>query len=167
MAPNLNYEPIREPLDLGIYDERLKGKTIDLLLNPSMRFRREFVSAQGDSFIGYIAYILGMEDTATRDMLEDMEPDVMRWLFVGALDGDEFIPPHVVRLWDEYQSRRVKAWGRPSAKRDAMTLPPNQDDHRESATELESISPATSMNGSDTETVNTPATESMDSSELV
>lgn len=163
----LKYPAVRESFDLGTYDEALRGQTLTLLMNPSTRFRRAYVNSQGDEFVEYLAFVLGqsVEDTTTQ--VEDMPPDMLRWLFVGVFDGEAFVAPHIITLWDDYASKRVKAWGRPSASGDGQTLPSPADHDEQTSREPALSSQTISRNGSSDEASSTPATESTPTLQLV
>jgi hypothetical protein len=157
----LKYPAVRESFDLGTYDEALRGETLTLLMNPSTRFRRGFVNAQGDEFVEYLACVIGQSVEDTTAQVEDMPPDLLRWLFVGVFEGETFVAPHIITLWDNYAARRVKAWGRPSGNTDARNLP-SQADHNELTSESppDLTSPTISHPGSSDDTSKTYVAES-------
>lgn len=166
----LKYPAIRESFDLGVFDEGIKGQTLTLLMNPSARFKREFTRARGDEFIEYIAFICGWSADEAKINIEDMQPDVLQWLFVGAWDaGDtDIVMPHVIALWDAYATRRVKDWGRPSAKPSAMMVNlPEAEEKADDQAAPHSPSLQISSNGFSDESASLSATESTPTLELV
>ena len=166
----LKYPIVRESFDLGVFDEGLKGKTLNLLMNPSQRFRREFTRARGEEFVEYIAFVCGWSVDEAKVEIEDMQPDVLQWLFVGAWDvGDtEIVMPHIVTLWESYATKRVKDWGRPSAKQGAtMVNLPETKAEADDRVAQPSPFPTTSANGFSDESASLSATESTPTSELV
>lgn len=166
----LKYPAVRESFDLGTYDEGLKGQTLSVLMNPSQRFRREFTSVRGEAFVEYIAFICGWDVDEAKANIEDMQPDVLTWLFVGVWDAEtnELIMPHVTKLWEAYAERRVKGWGRPSAKPNATMANLPEAEAQAEAEAASQVAPASpspsphiSLNGSGDANDRSSATESM------
>lgn len=120
----LPYPAIYEDISLAPLGESYAGQTIRVLVNPSVRFKREFASAgwnatteAGNAWMRHVATILGATDhQALRDVVSDMNPEVLDWLLIPHLLEDPFIkgkistvPPYVCEVWDTWIASRVKA----------------------------------------------------------
>lgn len=127
-----DFEPITlpyaaqfKPLDLGEFAPEYAGRSLQVMANPSVRFRREFIAScytspvidAENAWLRGVAAILGaVTFDAVSEALDGLPLEVMRWLFLPVSVPDpnvgekwEHYPPFVVRFWDRLSSERVKA----------------------------------------------------------
>lgn len=120
----LPYAAIYEDIGLDPLGPGYSGRTIRVLVNPSVRFKRDFASAgwdattaAGNVWMRHVATIFGATDhQALRDLISDMDPEVLDWLLIPHLVEDEFIkgkiaavPAYICEAWDKWIEARVKA----------------------------------------------------------
>lgn len=125
----LPYPAIYEDIALDPLGPGYAGQTIRVLVNPSVRFKRDFASAgwdattaAGNVWLRHVATIVGATDhQALRDLISDMDPEVLHWLLIPHLVEDPFIKgkvhtvqPYVCEAWDKWIASRVKARATPS-----------------------------------------------------
>lgn len=115
--------PIFAAYDLGALDSGLAGQTLNLLQNPTVRFRAGFRAAslnpQGPDWSVYVAAVLGVEPDALMDTIGDLEQSVAQALFVTTFDGFDAEavkftgeqPARVLMIWDAYAETRRKGYG--------------------------------------------------------
>lgn len=118
--------PIREPFDLGAFSKEYAGQTVNLLINPTGRFKKGYIDAawaaslgmESEAFAAFIEAVIGARGN-TDDLLDGIAEDVIRWLFLYSFydfDGEKFqtvVRPHILIVWDEAKDRRVKAHAAP------------------------------------------------------
>jgi hypothetical protein len=109
------YTPIYEPFDLGEIDPRFAGQSLNILRNPTRKFRREYWTLDAAGTEKAIAFILGLDVDAANEILDSLDGFITRALFVMTMVGDEVIQAHVVKLWDRYSDAQVKKLSAPSA----------------------------------------------------
>ncbi len=112
---SFDYKPIYEPFNLGEIDPRFEGQSLNLLRNPTRKFRREYWTLDSDGTEKAIAFILGLPVTEANEVLDNLDGFITRALFVMTLVDDEVITPHIVKLWDRYSDSQVKKLSAPSA----------------------------------------------------
>lgn len=120
----LPYPAVYEDVKLDPLGPSYAGQTIRVLVNPSVRFKRDFASAgwdattaAGNIWMRHVATILDAPDhQALRDLVSDMNPEVLDWLLIPHLLEDPFIkgkistvPPYICEVWDTWIASRVKA----------------------------------------------------------
>lgn len=120
----LKYAAIYDDFDLGALDAAWTGRSIRILANPSVRFRRDFIAsgqdattAAGNLWFRHVATIFGATSREDlRDILSDMDPEILRLVLipnrvpdpnVGSVFVD--LPPMIFDLWDKWMAARVKA----------------------------------------------------------
>lgn len=115
--------PIFAAYDLGGLDPDLAGQTLNLLQNPTVRFRAGFRAAslnpQGPEWGEYLAAVLGVEPEAVMDTIGDLEQSVAQAMF--ATDFERFnaetktfegeSQPRIMRVWDAYADAKRKSYG--------------------------------------------------------
>lgn len=120
----LKYAAIYDVFDLGDLDKGWAGQTIRILANPSVRFRRDFLTsgqdattAAGNLWFRHVATIFdanGREEL--RDLLSDMDPEILRLVLIPNRVADPNVggvfvklDPMIFDLWDKWMAARVKA----------------------------------------------------------
>jgi hypothetical protein len=110
------YTPIYEPFDLGEIDQRFAGQSLNILRNPTRKFRREYWTLKGDDFERAMAFILGLDVPEANALLDSLDGFIVRALFVMSQIDDDIIQAHITRLWDRYSDEQVKKLSAPSAR---------------------------------------------------
>lgn len=125
----LPYPALYEEIGLDPLGPGYAGRTMRVLVNPSVRFRRDFTSSgwaatteAGNVWMRHVATILGATDYSELEgQVSDMDPDALHWLLVPHLMEDPFIAkkitavqPYICEVWDRWISGRVKARAAPS-----------------------------------------------------
>ena len=120
----LPYPAVYEDVGLDPLGPRYAGQTIRVLVNPSVRFKREFASAgwdattaAGNVWMRHVATIFGATDyQALRDLVSNMDPEILDWLLIPHLVEDEYVKgkistvyPYICEVWDTWIAQRVKA----------------------------------------------------------
>lgn len=113
---SFDYKPIYEPFNLGEIDPRFEGQSLNILRNPTRKFRREYWTLNADETEKAIAFILGLPVSEANEVLDNLDGFITRALFVMTLVDDEVITPHIVKLWDRYSDEQVKKLSAPSAR---------------------------------------------------
>jgi hypothetical protein len=115
--------PVFAAYDLGDMDTALAGVSLNVLQNPTIRFRAGFRAAslnpQGAEWGEYVAAVLGVEPDALMDAIGDLEQSVAQALFVTTFEGFDpdtarFTgenPARVFRIWDAYAETKRKGYG--------------------------------------------------------
>lgn len=105
---SFDYKPIYEPFNLGEIDPRFEGQSLNLLRNPTRKFRRDYWNAKGDNFVQAQAFILGVQLDQVDATLDEFDQFISRVLFSQAFIDGEIIQPHIVKLWDRYSDEQAK-----------------------------------------------------------
>jgi len=113
---SFEYKPIYEPFDLGEIDPRFEGQSLNILRNPTRKFRREYWNLQSEEFQAAQAFVLGVPLDKVDETLDNFDQFVIRILFTMAFVDGEVIQPYIVKLWDKYSDEQVKKFYAPPAK---------------------------------------------------
>jgi len=120
----LKYEAVYADFDLGDLDKAWAGQTVRILANPSVRFRRDFLTsgqdattAAGNLWFRHVAAIFDAQSRdALRDILSDMDPEILRLVLLPNRVADPHVggvfvslDPMIFDLWDKWMAARVKA----------------------------------------------------------
>ena len=115
--------PVFAAYDLGDMDAALAGQTLNLLQNPTIRFRAGFRAAslnpQGEDWGAYVAAVLGAEPDALMETIGDLEQSIAQALFVTTFEGFDAAavkftgeqPARVLMIWDAYAETKRKSYG--------------------------------------------------------
>lgn len=115
--------PIYAAYDLGGLDPALAGVTINVLQNPTIRFRAGFrvasLNPEAPEWSEYVAAILGVEPDTLMDAIGDLEQSVAQALFATTFESFDakeksFIgedPARVMGIWDAYAETKRKGYG--------------------------------------------------------
>ncbi len=115
--------PIFAAYDLGALDSGLAGQTLNLLQNPTVRFRAGFRAAsmnpEGEAWNEYVAAVLNVSPDALMDAIGDLEQSVAQALFVTdferfnaetkQFEGES--PARIMGIWDAYADAKRKSYG--------------------------------------------------------
>ncbi len=100
---------VYQQLDLGEYDELYRGMMVRVLLNPSYRLRREYLSLTGTAWLECVGEVLGTDNADVRAVLDELPYEVWVWLMVGIItNGEEPQLPYIITLWNRYAEERIK-----------------------------------------------------------
>lgn len=105
---SFEYKPIYEPFNLGEIDPRFEGQSLNILRNPTRKFRREYWALDSEGTEKAIAFILGLEVPEANEILDNLDGFIARALFIMTMVGDEVVTPYIVKLWDRYSDEQVK-----------------------------------------------------------
>lgn len=98
------FTPIYEPLDLGTIAPEFSGQTVQVLRNPSRRFRRTFlsVSVTSEEFPEWVAYIFQMSVEQAEAWLDTIDQGLSVFLFVPLAINNRYQQCALVELWNTY-----------------------------------------------------------------
>lgn len=120
--------PIREPFDLGVFLPEYAGQTVNLLINPTGKFKRAYIDAawnaslgvDASAFAAFVEVVIGAMGNMD-DLLDGIAEDAIRWLFLYSFydfDGEKFrtvVRPHILTVWEEARDKRVKGHAAPAS----------------------------------------------------
>lgn len=117
--------PRFEEIDLGTFDDEYAGMKVRVAVNPSRAFRAEYRRACANAVLGTddkdfaacLSVVLGLPTEEAVAQVNTLPPDAAQWMFFYTIDDynaeagrfETTIRPHLLQVWDDWVSQRVKA----------------------------------------------------------